>query len=227
MENINDRDERGEFEDAWAIRRKYDDQVELRTLTYELWLTRPLGDDSAEIIGDGVWKHASMIGNQNHPDFAWQPQAQAPSRRDYENPYIPYEKIVTELLPKMQEQVAPPPSSGLTFTSDEVLEIPDNDKTGVSSTLTVDEDVEITSLVVVPDITHTYRGDLEITLRKGRRWKIIKRRGEGGSADDLKDPIDVPHYVGDSTKGTWKLVVKDRAAQDVGTLNGWKIVFNQ
>ena len=227
VENINDVDDESEFADAWTIRRKYDDQVEVRTLTYELWLTRPLGDDDAEIIGDGVWKHANPTGNQNHPDFMWQPLAQGPARRDYENPYIPYERIVAEILPGTLEAAPPMPSEGLVFESTERLEIPDNDSKGVSSIIKVDEDVEITSLTVIPNITHTYRGDLEITLRKGRRWKIIKKRGEGGSEDDVKDPIDVPHYIGDSTQGEWKLVVKDRAAQDVGTLEGWKIVFNQ
>ncbi|RMG21571.1 MAG: hypothetical protein D6729_00480 [Deltaproteobacteria bacterium] len=228
VENINDVDDEDEFADAWAIRRKYDDQVEVRTLTYELWLTRPLGDEDAEIIGDGVWKHANPLGNQNHPDFMWQPLAQGAARRNYENPYVPYERIVAEILPGTIEQVAPPtPSEGLVFESTERFEIPDNDRSGVRSVITVEEDVEIHSLTVIPSITHTYKGDLEITLRKGRRWKIIKKRGEGGSEDDVKDPIDVPHYIGDTTKGEWTLVVKDLAAQDVGTLEGWKIIFNQ
>ncbi|MDF1563876.1 MAG: proprotein convertase P-domain-containing protein [Deltaproteobacteria bacterium] len=225
---ITHRDDRGEFADSWAIRRKYDDQVEIRTLTYELWLSRPLGDEKAQIIGDGEWKHGSMIGNQNHPDFAWQPQGQSPSQRDYENPYVPYDRIVSEILPNMFHTVAPTPTpGGLVKQSTEAQDIPDNDSTGITSEIEVSEDVEITSLVVVPNITHTYRGDLEITLRKGRRWKTIKRKGEGGSADDLKDPIDVPHYIGDTTAGTWRLQVKDRAGQDVGKLEGWQLIFNQ
>ena len=171
-----------------------------------------------------------MIGNQNHPDFAWQPQAQGPSRRDYENPHIPYDRIVAEILPGTQIDVNPGPTptpAELEFASSPALEIPDNDKTGIESVINVPADVTITSLTVIPNITHTYRGDLEVVLRKGRRWKKIKKKGSGGSADDMTDPIDVPHYNGDSSAGDWKLQVKDLAGQDTGSLASWTLQFNQ
>ncbi len=230
---VSEMDPEEDFASSFRIRQRHEGQVLVRTLTYELWLTHPIGHPEAEIIGDGEWKHASMIGNHNHPDFAWQPQAQTPPVRDYENPFVPYQKVVDYLLPGTLAPADPDPEPGpepseLTFEVTGLdLEIPDNDTTGVRSEIEVDIDVEITSLTIIPNISHTWTGDLEITLRKGRRWNIVKRSGEGGSADYEVRPYDVPHYIGDTTSGTWTLVVKDRAPWDVGTLHGWKIIFNQ
>jgi hypothetical protein len=239
-ESVNEEDSDADFADAWRIRQRHQNQVHLRTLTYELWLSHPIGHPDAQIVGDGEWKHASMIGNHNHPDFAWQPQSQTPSMRDYENPHVPYQKVVAELLPgTLAPPVSPDPEpdpddeprigpSDLVFEITGLdIAIPDNDETGIRVTVDVDIDVEITSVTLIPNISHTYTADLEITLRKGRRWNIVKRTGEGGSGDYEVRPYDVPHYIGDTTAGTWTLVIKDKWAMDVGTLHGWTLIFNQ
>ena len=44
------------------------------------------------------------------------------------------------------------------------LAIPDNDPAGVSSTIEIVEDILIEWIEIIPNITHTYRGNLEMKL---------------------------------------------------------------
>lgn len=74
------------------------------------------------------------------------------------------------------------------------------------------------------DITHTYRGDL-----------ILHLIAPDGTAYLLDDPVGpganlVATYTlnlsGENAGGTWTLRVSDQAGGDVGTLNGWTLVFS-
>jgi subtilisin-like proprotein convertase family protein len=108
--------------------------------------------------------------------------------------------------------------------------IPDNDATGVTDTINVTQAATITSLKVAVDITHSYRGDLRVTLTTPWGTVIeLQPKGRGGSADDLKvtfDETTVPALAtlrGKSTQGAWRLTVQDLAAADVGRLNRWSL----
>jgi subtilisin-like proprotein convertase family protein len=80
----------------------------------------------------------------------------------------------------------------------------------------------ITDAKLTVDITHSYRGDLKVTLTKGAD-SVVVHNGTGGSADDLKTTFPVPGFVGKALAGGWTLKVVDSAAQDVGTLNSWAL----
>jgi len=99
--------------------------------------------------------------------------------------------------------------------------IPDNSPTGVSSTINVTDSGEIVDVKVTTDITHTYRGDLRVTLTHGTTSKVIFDQA-GGSADDLKQTFTVAGVAG-ALSGAWTLKVEDAASQDVGKLNGWTL----
>ena len=101
------------------------------------------------------------------------------------------------------------------------LAIPDNDQTGVSSTISATDTGTIATVKVTTDITHTYRGDLRLTVSHGSVSKVIFD-GTGGSAHDLKKSFDVSGFSGD-LGGDWTLLVQDTAAGDVGTLNAWQL----
>jgi subtilisin-like proprotein convertase family protein len=108
--------------------------------------------------------------------------------------------------------------------------IPDNDLNGISDSLVVDDDVPIAGIRVDVDITHTYRGDLQVTLTTPSGTVIeLNPQGTGGSADDLKASYDdaaVPALAtlrGRSARGTWTLTVRDRARADTGRLNAWSL----
>ena len=99
--------------------------------------------------------------------------------------------------------------------------IPDASPTGVSSTIDVSDEGTIVDVKLTTDITHTYRGDLKVTLTHGSVSKVVVD-GAGGSADDLKQTFAVAGFSG-SIKGAWTMKVEDKAAQDTGTLNSWKL----
>ena len=99
--------------------------------------------------------------------------------------------------------------------------IPDNSPTGASSTIDVSDSGDIVDVKVTTDITHTYRGDLKVTLTHGTTSQVIFNR-TGGSADDLKQTFSVTGVAG-TLSGAWTLKVEDAASQDLGTLNGWTL----
>jgi C1A family cysteine protease len=109
-----------------------------------------------------------------------------------------------------------------TFTSAPNASIPDASATGASSTIEVSEDGTVTDVKLTVDITHSFRGDLKVTLSKAGQ-SIVVFNGDGGSADDLKQTFTVGGLTGQALRGGWTLKVEDTAAQDLGTLNMWSL----
>ncbi|WP_116214013.1 M4 family metallopeptidase [Streptomyces olivoreticuli] len=81
------------------------------------------------------------------------------------------------------------------------------------------------ALKVDVNITHTYRGDLQIDLLApdGKSWRL-KDSDSWDSAADVKETYTVD-ASGSSATGTWKLQVQDMYAGDTGTLNSWRLSF--
>lgn len=207
-----------------ALRALWHEQVEMRTLTYTLYLDKPMSDPNARIVGDGVWNHAVADSNQNQPDFAWQPLAQTPSRRDYENRFIATADLVhAKVLPATAKPISTDASSVERSSEDTPIAIPDNHAAGITSVIEFAAPGPITSMEIAVDITHTYRGDLRVVLKKDGTSVVLSDK-EGGSADDLKRTFDVPDFNGQIADGTYTLSVVDTAGQDVGTLNSWSII---
>ena len=122
------------------------------------------------------------------------------------------------------------PPSLLTKKSTPARAIPDDDLDGISDRIVVDEDVQISAVRVDVDITHTYRGDLQVMLATPWGSEIeLKPQGSGGSADNLKASYDaaaVPALAtlrAHGSKGPWTLTVRDRAQADTGRLNAWSL----
>ena len=104
--------------------------------------------------------------------------------------------------------------------------IPDNDITGVTSAITIDSAVNIDHIEVDLDITHTYIGDLTVTLTSpnGTVSTLINRPGLGvSSQSNIVFTTSSTHDWGENGTGTWILQVKDSASPDVGTLNSWTL----
>ena len=104
------------------------------------------------------------------------------------------------------------------------IAIPDADPAGISSTASV-SGVTSGTVTVDVNITHTYRGDLLVTVEhNGRAWTLHDR--EGGTAEDVVGafPLDATGdaFEGDPS-GTWTLRVSDHAGADLGTLESWAI----
>jgi len=119
----------------------------------------------------------------------------------------------------------PEPGEGETFDSDPSLAIPDNVQAGVSDTIAVDSTGTVARISVDVDITHTFRGDLVVALRKGSTRIVLSDR-KGGGQHDLKQVFVLDsEFDGVDKSGEWILEVADTAKVDIGTLNGWSLTI--
>jgi subtilisin-like proprotein convertase family protein len=122
----------------------------------------------------------------------------------------------------------------LTFSSSPALAIPDNNTTGVTSTINVANSMTITSVSVNVGITHTFQGDLEVALIGPDNTTVLLHNLTGGGTDNINTTYNITTrsaqaltaFNTKNTAGAWKLRVRDLAAGDVGTVNSWKVTFN-
>jgi subtilisin-like proprotein convertase family protein len=135
-----------------------------------------------------------------------------------------------------------PPQSATVATN---VAIPDANATGVTSNLTFPNVGSVRDVNVRVDVTHTFDGDLRMTLRSpaGTTVTLVNQRGSGGDNftntvfDDEaataigagsapftgsfrpEEPLSA--FDAEASAGTWQLRVSDLASLDTGTLNGW------
>ncbi|MDJ0507843.1 MAG: S8 family serine peptidase [Crocosphaera sp.] len=108
-------------------------------------------------------------------------------------------------------------------------DIPDNSPVGIRDVIGFTESARISSIKVSVDITHTYRGDLRVTLLAPSGTAVVLHNRQGGRADDLKYTFDftstpeLRNLMGQSLSGEWILQVQDLARIDYGRLNRWEI----
>ena len=88
--------------------------------------------------------------------------------------------------------------------------------------MSLSDEGSVKGLKVTVDITHTYCGDLVVTLVKDGNRQVLTSR-EGGSTDDLKKTFTLTSFNGSPVAGDWTLEVSDRAGADTGTLNSWAL----
>lgn len=141
-----------------------------------------------------------------------------------------------------------------TFTSNQIVSIPDNNATGVTSTINV-SGINPSTLGANPivnvkiNITHTYDGDLDISLISPANNSVFLSSRRGGSGNNFTNTIfsmsavnlisagSAPFngtYKPDGNlnsltgniNGAWKLKVQDLAGIDVGTIDNWSITFD-
>ena len=121
-----------------------------------------------------------------------------------------------------------------TYSAAPGLAIPDNSATGVTSAIAVPVGLTVSSVSVGCNVTHTYKGDLVITLTGPDGTSAILHNRTGGGTDNVITTYAIATapaqslavFNGKNTAGTWSLKAQDLAAVDVGTLNSWTISFN-
>lgn len=108
------------------------------------------------------------------------------------------------------------------------LAIPDADLNGIVSHIAIDKDGVVGSVEeVAVNISHTYRGDLLVSLISPDNTVIDLHKGGGGGADHLVTTYTngttpaLQQLDGQGIRGNWLLKVVDRWAADTGTLNSW------
>ncbi len=111
--------------------------------------------------------------------------------------------------------------------------IPDNNTTGITSTINVPATGNVVSLRVRVDLNHTYQGDLEVALIGPDNTTVLLHNRTGAGTDNIKTvyaDLTAPAqalsaFNGKAINGAWKLRVRDLASIDTGTLNFWEIDF--
>jgi len=109
------------------------------------------------------------------------------------------------------------------------LSIPDDDATGIERTLTVAALGSVRDVTVAVDITHTYIGDLEVSLVSPAGTIVKLHERAGGPADNLVTTFTgagVPGLNalrGQPMQGSWRFRVADRERVDLGKLNRWSL----
>ncbi len=121
-----------------------------------------------------------------------------------------------------------------TFSAAPALAIPDNNTTGVSSTVNVPDALTVSSLSVETVIPHLAKGDLVVTLTGPDGTSALLHNRTGGTTDNVTTTFSIATtaaqaltvFNGKSTTGNWTLKVQDLAAGNTGTFSSWKISFN-
>jgi subtilisin-like proprotein convertase family protein len=109
------------------------------------------------------------------------------------------------------------------------LRIPDNDPTGVSGSIRVNDPGNARALRVGVDITHSYIGDLRVELVAPSGRKALLHNRFGGSADNLirsyesDSHAELAALAGEAAAGEWVLHIADLAGQDIGKFNRWEL----
>jgi subtilisin-like proprotein convertase family protein len=135
------------------------------------------------------------------------------------------------------------PSSGAPIS------IPDNSTTGATSTIAVSDVQTVLEVKVTANVTHTFDGDLELSLiaPNGTIVPLSTRRGSSGDNftstvfDDAaataisagvapftgsyRPESPLAAVTGISAAGNWQLKVADRASTDTGTLDSWTLTL--
>lgn len=112
------------------------------------------------------------------------------------------------------------------YRSDENVAIPDNDPQGAYSVINVADDLTIFGTAADVNITHTWSGDLVLTLISAQGTEVTLQSNQGGSEDDIVKTYTTAAFNGEVATGDWTLKVVDTAAADIGNINGWSITFS-
>ncbi|MDO9595781.1 MAG: M12 family metallo-peptidase, partial [Lutibacter sp.] len=125
--------------------------------------------------------------------------------------------------------------------------IPDNNATGVSSTISISDNKLIRDINVTVNIPHEWVGDLDLTLisPSGRQVMLSANNGDDGTGyintvfDDsalnsIRDGIapftgtfspegSLSNFYNEESFGNWTLKVVDSGPEDIGTINSWRL----
>ena len=112
------------------------------------------------------------------------------------------------------------------------LVIPDNNSTGISSSVMVDSSLDIDYVELELNIDHDFIGDLEVTLTSpdGTISKLVNRPGVGELSSDVGSEQDNINFVfgstqhwGETGEGEWTVTVKDLRTGNLGQLNNYTL----
>jgi len=107
------------------------------------------------------------------------------------------------------------------------ITIPDNDSTGVSSVIQINDDLSVEFVEVIFSAKdHPYWGDLEIRLKSPYGTESVlaeKHRSGRNTAHYDQWRFSSLRHLGELAQGSWELIVRDLATGDIGTFESWEL----
>ena len=115
--------------------------------------------------------------------------------------------------------------------SGEGVVIPDDDSTGLSDNVQIDEDCTIVTVEVEVEIRHSFAADISIDLL-GPSTTIVRLLATDDFEDGERDideifpgtfePFDdLIDFGGEQGRGEWSLIVRDDESEHEGSLESW------
>jgi len=106
---------------------------------------------------------------------------------------------------------------------------PINDNETITDMVTIDTIGTVSEISVDVDITHTWQGDLIVSLTSPAGTVVVLHNRTGSSADNiignypetLTPAGDLGDFIGEQMIGDWTLTISDNAGGDQGMLNSW------
>lgn len=130
-------------------------------------------------------------------------------------------------------------------SSDTPLNIPDNNQSGILSSVTISDAAKIRDVNVTVNIRHTWTEDLDLILVAPNGMEVLLSSSNGSSGDNYTNTVfdddgtiaivgsaapftgifspeeSLSVLNGSEARGSWSLRIVDTADEDVGILNGW------
>ncbi|ATD00481.1 S8 family serine peptidase [Pseudoalteromonas spongiae] len=122
--------------------------------------------------------------------------------------------------------VNPQGLADFTYDNNDAVSIPDNDPAGASSVITVPDEITIFNTLATVNITHTYIGDLIVTLTSPTGTVTTLHNKSGGSSDNINQTYEAVIFNGENAAGDWTLHVEDTYSADTGSLDSWSLTFS-
>jgi subtilisin-like proprotein convertase family protein/V8-like Glu-specific endopeptidase len=129
----------------------------------------------------------------------------------------------------------PAPPSSVRYKAEPKVSIPDNNSSGVNSSVNASQSPSGRKVSVSVDITHPWRGDLvlKVSSPDGKVVTLISRKGRSadniigtfGNGGTLMAEGNLSALSSVTLSGQWILNVSDLAGRDVGRLNSWSLKF--
>ncbi len=114
--------------------------------------------------------------------------------------------------------------SSATYTSSPNANIPDNNTTGITLPITVTAAAKMVKTAIYVNITHPYRGDLNIAIESPDGQLAQLWTNGVDPTPNLVGTFTIPNFAGRASNGIWKLHVKDLGPGDTGTVVQWKVI---
>ena len=121
--------------------------------------------------------------------------------------------------------VNPQGLTDVTYSNNVSVDIPDNDANGITSTITVADPLTVFGHNSHINISHTWIGDLLVSLTSPAGTTVVLHNRSGGSADDIDQSFGSEAFNGEVATGDWTLSVSDNVGADTGTLNNWSMTI--